>query len=598
MKKEKLFWLLLLAPFFIYLYFGFLHISQFITADEHFWFYDRTPQYWKSYLAGNWEKTRINDKPGITTAFISGAGLLLEKNPEKRAVKEIMGPDVSRQKTTERIGKTFRLPILFFNAFFVFYFFWILKKITKDKWLSLIGSSAILLSPTLLGISQIVNPDSLLWTFSFALLLSFISFIRTYEKKFIFLSALFLALSLLSKYSACIFYPVLFFILAIFPILDFIDKKVFIEKIKFFLWSYLGIVFGSMAIFSVFMPAVFIKPEYLFKGTIGYPGMLEIMLVIFSLTALILIDSYFNKQKISSKIIDFFNRFKDIVPQIVYALIFIILAILLISGIMEKDFLNIWQIPFDVRQDKAFIKNTSLIQKIFLEFRQLTFSLHPLILVGIFLAMWQGFRRKLSNEFLVFTFSAFMLIFFSAVMTQGLLANIRYSIVIYPAAITIGVIGLYEFCINFKKTKISPAWIWAFLIICSVFSIWKIKPYYFNYTNILLPKYRIITGAWGYGGYEAVQFINSQSDKPENLKVWADYPGVCEFFVGECMAKKYTYDQAKYNFDYFVFSRRGQILEKKKKNTTKKPIQESPLWQLFIGDREENYIKVYKANDR
>ena len=598
MKKENFFWLLLLVPVIIYLYFGFCHISQFMTADEHFWFYERTPQYWKSYLSGNWEKTRINDKPGITTAFVSGAGLLWEKNPEKSAVKEVMGPDASRQNTTERIGKTFRLPILIFNAFFIFYLFWVLKKITEDKWLSLIGSSAILLSPTLLGISQIVNPDSLLWTFSFALLLSFISFIKTCEKKFIILSALFLALSLLSKYSACIFYPVLFFIIAIFSIFDFIDKKVFIEKIKLFLWSYLGIVFGSMAIFSVFMPAVFIKPNYLFKGTIGYPGMFEIMLAIFSLSILVLIDAYFNKSKLSSVIINFFGRLKNILPQIVYAVIFVILAILLISGIMEKDFLNIWQIPFDVRQDKAFIKNTSLIQKIFLEFRQLTFSLHPLIIIGIFLAMWQGFRRKISHEFLVFPFSAFILIFFTAVMTQGLLANIRYSIVLFPVAIIIGTIGLYTFFINLKKIKISPVWLWIFLIICFVFSIWKIKPFYFNYTNSLLPKYRIITGAWGYGGYEAVQFINSQSDKPENLKVWADYPGVCEFFVGECMAKKYTYDESRYDFDYFVFSRRGQILESKKKSVTKKPVRKDPAWRLFIGDREENYIKVYKANNK
>lgn len=568
-----------------------------MTADEHFWFYERTPQYWKSYLTGNWEKTRINDKPGITTAFVSGAGLLWEKNPEKSAVKEIMGPDISRQKTTERIGKIFRLPILLFNAFFIFCFFWLLKKITKDKWLSLIGSSAILLSPTLLGISQIVNPDSLLWTFSFALLLSFISFIKTQEKKFIFLSALFLALSLLSKYSACLFYPVLFFILMIFPIIGFTDKKVFIEKTKFFLWSYVGIIFGSMAIFSVFMPAVFIKPKYLFKGTIGYPGMFEIMLIIFSLIALILIDSYFNKSRFFSIILDFFEHFKNIIPQAIYAVIFIILAILLISGIMEKDFLNIWHIPFDVRQDKAFIKNTNFIQKTFLEFRQLTFSLHPLILIGIFLAMWQGFRRKIVNEFLIFPFSAFILIFFAAVMTQGLLANIRYSIVLYPVAIIVGVIGLYEFCINLKKIKIPPIWLWIFLIICSVFSIWKMKPFYFNYTSSLLPKHRIITGAWGYGGYEAVQFINSHPN-PENLKVWADYPGVCEFFVGECMAKKYTYDQEKYDFDYFVFSRRGQILENKKKKATKKPVQEAPAWQLLIGDREENYIKVYKAGNK
>ena len=72
--------------------------------------------------------------------------------------------------------------------------------------------------------------------------------------------------------------------------------------------------------------------------------------------------------------------------------------------------------------------------------------------------------------------------------------------------------------------------IFALVIFSSVKEIKGIYPFYFNYTNELLPKNDIITTAWGYGGYEAAKFINNLSDDPKSTIVWTDYGGVCSFF--------------------------------------------------------------------
>lgn len=591
--KNKSVWLILLLLIVLYFSFGAYHLAQFTTADEHFWFYNRIPQYWKSIASHKWEKTRINDKPGISVAMISGAGLFFQKNPEKLEIKDLIQPDPNRTATSLDLNRTFRLPILIFNGLFSLYLFYVLNKLFKNKWLSLLSVSAIILSPTLLGISQIVNPDSLMWSFSAAAIFSFAALLYTGEKKFWLFAPLFLAMSLLSKYSAAVLYPFFFTVLLLY---FFIEKKadgdIDNQRLKFGLLGYLATVIGSLVFFSLFMPAVFIKINYLTSGTIDYPGMKNILIPIGIIWLLMLIDSIFNYGKIVNWIYKKIEPTKEYFFSAFFGILSFIIIIMLINAVSGLDFLKIHSIPFDIRQGKDFIKGTTFIQKIFLEFRQLVFSLQPFVLAGI---LWLWIRAAISKipyRFIILISSAFIIVYYLAVITQDLLANIRYSIMLYPIAITLGAVGIWDFFAVMKK-KIAPAWIAIGLISVSTFSLWEAKPFYFNYTNALLPQKYIITGAWGYGGYEAAQYINSQPN-PENLRVWTDYQGTCEFIKGMCMTKNYKFDQSKYAFDYFVFSRRGQILDTKKKGN-EKPIGNQPVWSLEIGGRPENYVKVYKS---
>ena len=85
MTKEKTFvFSMLLISILSFFAFGFFHIDKFETTDEHLWKYGRIKQYWQAVKTQDWEKTYINDKPGVTVALVSGFGLLSHPDPEKK----------------------------------------------------------------------------------------------------------------------------------------------------------------------------------------------------------------------------------------------------------------------------------------------------------------------------------------------------------------------------------------------------------------------------------------------------------------------------------------------------------------------------------
>jgi hypothetical protein len=129
------------------------------------------------------------------------------------------------------------------------------------------------------------------------------------------------------------------------------------------------------------------------------------------------------------------------------------------------------------------------------------------------------------------------------------------------------------------------------------------KPFYFNYTNSLLPAKYIITDSWGYGGYEAAQAINQMSNS-KNMKIWSDYNGVCVFFNGECNANILTMKNTmKMNekkgrelkdFDYFVTSRRGSNLAGDFMDELKYQYGSEKISSFEIGGRPQNSISIYR----
>ena len=111
----------------------------------------------------------------------------------------------------------------------------------------------------------------------------------------------------------------------------------------------------------------------------------------------------------------------------------------------------------------------------------------------------------------------------------------------------------------------------------------------------------LIHDAWGYGGYEAAQYLNSLPDA-QQLTVWIDYYGVCEFFVGKCLSA-YTFDPSIIQPDYYVLTRRGQIRyisradrwERLSGLTAYKYYNANSEWLLAIDNRLGNFIKVVKV---
>lgn len=334
-KIKKLLPLLIAIIFFTS--FGLYHITKFETIDEHFWKYERVKSYYtgikEGFTENNWNKTRINDKPGVTVALLSGMSLPFipdpyqhedfaresqynfptQKSPDEKIKNREMYV-LYNVDQTEAINLGFRLPILLFNALVMLpMFFWLFKKAFGYR----VASVSILLiglNPILIGISQIPNPDSVFWSLSAAAIFSFFALLKTEQKKFIVLTGVFTGFSLLSKYTAnllFVFYPMIFIFYQIFNKkfdnekeagLDFpvvkkytnnfvnficnltekINKKLSVSLRKFlsiftessnfnYIISFISITLISWILFVLFMPEVIQTPKHFLYGTIYSP---------------------------------------------------------------------------------------------------------------------------------------------------------------------------------------------------------------------------------------------------------------------------------------------------------------------------------------
>lgn len=658
---------LLCAALAAYFIFGFCHLADFISADEHFWLpnsgSERIENYWTAIKNGNWKETRINDKPGITLAYAAGIAMLFDD-----AKGQIIKSDGTFKQfdpaRTKQINFLYRLPIFLLSGFFSFFFFWIIRKITGDVWIALWSVSLILLSPILLGMSQIANPDSLFWIFASASIFTFFAFLQRGEKKLAILTGIFLGLGLASKYVSVILFPFFFFMMLTYYLFYFSNWTQNLEEWRRMIIrnsvAYFSILAGGMLLFAILMPASFAEPEIFYLGTIGFPGMEPIFWSAMAINAFLILDAWQNGGRGFHFLLSKTAALKKIAPPVIYAILAAAVIFVLVSYLTRNTFTNLSEIPFDLKR-KGVFSNFSLLARFTVEFRALVFALTPLVLFALLFAWIKSIFEKSRQEFLVFTLSSFFLVFYAAVLTQGLLVTARYSIVLFPLSSVLAAIAIREFfllekdrynkkflptffvftggllilhafslffqaydtvragktlayysgllflsvpfviissavfaylCYHFfpwqKIRQIPKFLISAAIIIISIINIWLIKPFYFSYTNDFLPKKYIISGAWGYGGYEAAQYLNSLPDA-QNLTVWADSFGVCEFFVGKCIHKTRV-NTDKYKIDYYFRSLQATLQMK-----FPHPMEKDPVWKLHIDDRPQSFLKIQKA---
>jgi len=610
-KKKKIYAVIFLASsLVIFFAFGFYRLSKFETTDEHYWIQERIPQYWEAVSERKWKQTLINDKPGISLAYVSGFAMFFEKNVELYTNPE-KHVSVYNPAATERLNFVFRVPILIFNGLFSIFFFWIIRRISKNDWLALWFSSFILLSPILLGISRIINPDTLLWVFSTAVIFSFIAFLESKEKKFIIFTSLFLGCALLSKYIATVLFPFLFILL----ILDLIRNyekwneekqlKINFLKLSSYYWA---VVLASFAFFAFLFPAVILDKDYYQQKTI-ITILFELKLIFLFLilvNAFILTAVNFLKKEYIISIYKRLAKLRDISAKLVYLVLALIFILILANWTLGHDFMNLSRIPFDARKDLVFSQGLPLNQKILLEFYPLVYSLSPLVIISLLFLWIRSLFRKNSFDWITFPASLFLLAYIAASLVNNLLTTIRYSIMLYPLLFFLASVGVFEFLkiFSFSKIKGKEFIISLVILLAGLTSLWGSKPFYFEYTNILLPKNYLITGSWGEGGYEAAQYLNSLPDA-KNLTVWTDYSGTCEFFVGKCL-NLYEVKNLKNSINYYVLTRRGEI--RYNPDSIRWPgnpnnvdaymyyKKENPAWKLEINGRPGDFIKIYQSD--
>lgn len=590
--------LLSLSAYFI---FGFYHITKFVTADEHYWLYERVPQYWDSLRSKNLKDTLINDKPGITVALVSGAGLFFEPNPENHMKNYGEGLVKYDYNNTENIYFKFRAPIIIFNAVLLIYIFWILKKLFSFRVasLSIIGIS---LSPILIGISQIVNPDALLWSLSFCSIISYFALLETAEKKFIFLTGLFLGLSMITKYAANFIYPFLFFLFLIFPIFKECKRDEILKYFKNQLSFYWSIVLVSFFTIAIFLPAVIVKPIYFYRLTIGFESMPIIWSGILLASFFLILECFLNKIRAILFLCGFFKKIKIIFKIFPLAFLLLFFSMIALRGIYPGEKWELFQkMPFDFKN--IFDGHLDFFSSFLLQINPLVFSITPIVILGLVAVIFWGLKSEEKNIFYIFSLVAFIILFEIASIFSGILNTVRYSVILIPILVLLSSLGWESFLKKMSKSDYFNFSIITIIFLFSVGITFNAKPFYFNYTNALLSKKQLVSDAWGYGGYEAAQFLNRFPDS-ENLIVWSDYYGFCEFFKGICI-RNFKFDQKKYPVDYYVFNRRGEIIYNEKAGHWNEENfsqafhynkRNNPIWNLEIGGREKNYIKIFKAD--
>lgn len=650
----------------IFVSFGLFHLTKSETTDEHFWKHDRIEKYYNGLSEGikdgRWNKTRLNDKPGVTVALISGVSVpLFGTEPSRHEKVETKNKkqnlyDEYHIEETESLNFALRLPGLLFNALIVLpLIFWLTLKITRNKTLTAFVVLLMGTNPVLIGISQVVNPDTFLWGFSTIGILAYIGLLYRKEKKFIFIAGISTGMALLSKYTAnllFLFYPAIFVLISLFESRKNIGNRGVLREIKEYYSGYaksftvVGVI--ALAVFVIFMPAVFHDAGHFLYGTFYSPTLapiVDMVINVLNVRGAIFVNEGEYKTGVMFFLSLVIFLFLTIVLPFVFLWgaqklqrlpkLFLKSLLLLMFFLFVFSFMNAWLgTPFfslDNLKESSRVRGElvfpSFSGDFFLVFwwkalsvqaQNLIFSLTP-ITVMFTLFLWirvlQGkvTQKKLLPVVHLFS-SVIPLVFFVGALSADIFVNVRYSLLLFPLFSFLGGLGLYEVVqllykrdLIFSRNKMYclKYVVMGIIVLAQLVLLWGIRPHYFNYHSALLPSKYLVTDSWGYGGYEAAEYLNSLPDS-KSLVVWTDHRGLCQFLQGKCIVSKELYLD-KTDIDYFVFSRRGMIVKSfvpiglnpynitMEKYHSEKFLGRNTVFEVQIGGRPANFVKVIKV---
>jgi len=496
----------------IFIGFGIYHLGQFMSVDEPKWVKIRVPQLYTAVLEGDWASTYINDKPGVLPSALAGiVNLFLDHN--------IFQADPIRY---EDYLFLWRLPIVLFNAGLLYVIYLLLSKLFGIR-SAVVTTFLISTNPTLVGISQIVNPDATLWTTTFISFLAFFLYLKQNQQKYLFLSGIFLGVSLVSKFFASI----LFLIYVVVIAFEYLNKQVSLEHFKRRILDILKLTATTILIYTILFPATWVDPTQIITGSIGSgilrPGLpfFYIFLFLMFLFTLVL-DSGWIK-KIITKIS--FSWILGLLLSTGLSAIFVFLMINIFEGNTFFDFNQYVYFEY-VR------RGTNYWGDIISSFYIMFLSLPLPIVIGLFLLPLyyllekNVFKRITSDYQRLFILSSivFVLVFIIGSSFGGYIADARYQIMLYPIYILLAVLVFDYF---FQKVK----FFYLGIIVISFYSTFSAVPYYYQYSNELNRNDYVISNAWGFGGYELAQKMNKTPDLQDRI-VWSDREGFNEFYTG------------------------------------------------------------------
>jgi len=613
MSKRTIHILIIIVVIATNLFFGLPRISHFTAGDETLWSYDRVPKFWRSIAKGNWRGTNLCDKPGITLAIISGAGLPFIPDPRDYEKITRLPKTPEQLAMIEKIYFSLRLPVYLFTLASLFIFYFLLKRLLSAE-IALLSVIFIGLSPILLGISLIVNTDAILWILMPITLISFLIYQKENNQKFLYLTGFLLGLAILDKFVANFLFPFLLILFFVKYILSDYSKKE--EKIEYFkktMRDYLITIAIALLTIFIFYPSAWIKPKELLNTTIYSLALINIWPMIVGTIAIILMDIFLWKSVCSRIICDFFSNHKTAFIRILSFIILALIAFIFFNTYIGMKFYNIEEILSEPKDGKFF-------ENFFSAFYPLLFGLTPLIsllfLSSIILLtkIKNSELTKNINSTRIIPFILFILIYYVANSISGTGSTTRYQIVNYPIASIISAIGLSEI-IKIKSIKkyfsgIKFYLLIFFIFIISIISLFQTKPFFLAYSSKLLPA-KFITNLkdMGDGSWEISQYLNSLPNANQ-ISIWSDKKQVCEKFVGKCNSSSNKKYMRTSKFDYLVSSRGGMIGAEPLSKRTSLQIGTAIIdprklyfpdayydFKINIDNRKSDFIKVISPNE-
>lgn len=596
----------------LFFVFGFSRLTEYAAVDEPLWIDGRIARYWKNIGEYDWKGTNISDKPGITVALASGPGLWFKSTKEYRTV-HFQVEVISLRNDVESFYLAYRLPLLIVITILLPLFYFFLERLVGRRH-ALFGYVFIATSPVLIGMSKIINPDSLLWLFAPLSLISYLVFLKRGSFRYLVFSGILLGLALLTKYVSNILF--IFFLGLIFLEYLFHPRLIaipFVEHLKKSLKHLALLTFTALATFYALFPAVWVKPSKLLKGTVLSQAFEKVAPLFIVLIAFILIDQWLNKARITSAILALLEKIRFWIAALLGLAFFFAALFTMLStwaGMTPYDFMELLASPKTIAGKSDFIG-------VFLSnFYPLLFGVTPLVFLSLLAAPFFFLKKTFTESVALrtsFYLTIFILLYYVGTTVNNVGAIVRYQIILFPIAAIIAGITL-EHLLVFVRKKLSvkemPTPVFAASAVALVGAITLLfTPFPLSYASSFLPsRYHIDVKDMGAGSYEAAQYLNTLPGA-ENMLIWTDKDGVCKFFVGRCK-RGLDYQKLRDDgLDYIVVSAgresrttkmMGGAIEAQKPGLIRFDryyAREDADFRVNVNNRPSHFVKVFRFND-
>lgn len=588
---------------------GLWNLTHFAAVDEALWYQGRIGKYWNNIIERDWKSTRISDKPGVTIPLTVWPGMLAFEPKNYNKIK-YLPEEVGTTSKIERFYFAFRFPLLLSITILLPLFYFFLERLIGRR-NALLSYAFVALSPVLVGISKIINPDALLWVFTPLSPISYLVFLKRQSFRYLIFSGIFLGLALLTKYVSNILF--VFFLGLIF--LEYIyhpaiSLRSFASHLKQSLADLLLLTFVALSTFYILFPVTWVKPEKLLSSTLGSQAFEKVAPLFIVLVGFVLLDQWLSKSKITAEIIRFLALYKHWLATFIGAIFLFAIGFVVFN---TWSGMSIFPFP-DLLSSPKTIKGQSDFLGIFLtNFYPFIFGVSPLVFLFLFFAPFFFWKKQFGESVALrtsFYFTLFILLYFLGTTVNNVAAIVRYQIILFPlagiiAGITLGHIVAYAH----RKLKIAdtptPVMITMIVIFFGGLSLFT-TPFPLSYANSFLPaKYHTDVKDMGAGSYETAMYLNSLPDAT-NLLVWTDKTGVCRMFIGHCKSNFNYLDLREEGIDYIIVSAGRKSRTTKMMSsaiTNSKPglirfdqyyDHTDSVFEININNRTSQYVKVFK----